>query len=328
MDKTAKPHPQTTDARQQRLVDHFARAAARPTVWQRQSFDRWRKSQSPQRLGADTRRLKTLYAAAEQSVTARAALAWARAHDIEIIVDHTTTAMGYYQKGTGVVAIGMTAFNQPGGLAMAVGTLAHEIRHAWQDHHGLLRWEGHGWARRSALATDIMRQALYEADASAHGELARHECRYGAHIYTARGYKRELRQHFVLWFNRYAEFYADSQCQYQASLLGVPGAVRPNYRTEFSAAVTGQREGLDPFRAEDLDRLGRSFVGVNYLAGAEKLDIFARKIMVPGRACGGYQGGTHPLYNAVRKQQMKEQLRRRPRRQKMPLPGVARGAAA
>ncbi len=91
------------------------------------------------------------------------ALDWAQAHGIEFIVDHTTIAGGYYFPGSGVVGLSKRMMNNK---SYIVGALVHEIRHAWQDYYHMLPTAG------KSFAGYFMREALIEADATAHQSLA------------------------------------------------------------------------------------------------------------------------------------------------------------
>lgn len=272
------------------LSAHFAAQALQAGTqshWQRSNLAAWRDARDDNRARWDEVQLTALRAAMQQSAMGAAALAWADQHGVDIIVDHRTTASGYYWAGTGVIAIAARQVARAAFFAHAVDVLTHEIRHAWQDHQGLLV---HG---------NLPREAMLEADADAHGKLAGLEYKYHltrlriaslqmlqkektdrartALIKTleiaarkdglmCRNSARALRHYFVVWQRQHAAAYAQvwrtSGCDQRFEYL--PPADR----------VT--RIPADGDCESAVKHLGNSFTGINYLQGAPvKMPAFA-----------------------------------------------------
>ncbi len=146
----------------------FAKVAAkaRPPVWVRPHLAQWKKGMSAARVTQDRKLLRQLMRDAKRSPTAQSALNWAKAHGIKFIVDHTTNAGGYYCTSTGVVALSAAALDRTWDPYYGVEVLVHEIRHAWQDHHGIIPSVDN--YRTADLARISILQALYLADEFAH----------------------------------------------------------------------------------------------------------------------------------------------------------------
>ena len=89
------------------------------------------------RVTQDAAALADLIATARRlSPTAAAALDWAEQHGVIFAIDHQCRARGYYLTSTGIVSLHIrTALEKD--RAAAIGTLVHEIRHAWQDYNGI-----------------------------------------------------------------------------------------------------------------------------------------------------------------------------------------------
>lgn len=247
------------------LTEEFAHAAAkaRPPHWQRAYLLEWKQQQTPMRLASDAAMLENIFKAAQRSPVARAALAWANAHDIEFVIDRTTDIGGYYSFQTGVVAISHSDA-QLSYLARfkAVDVLVHEIRHAWQDHHKLLPYVQD--YRAVDLARMTIQQALYEADAYAHGKLAAAQC-----CRSSGDPRLYLQKYFFEWYTGFlTRWYGEQQRDCHGARLGVPGCLMPDSKIELTANIQRElRVGLDPWRREDIEKLGKSFADVNYLSG-------------------------------------------------------------
>lgn len=289
-------------------------------AWQRGNLAAWRAARDEERSAWDAAQLVSVHAAMGESATAAAALDWAQRHGIEIIVDHQTTAGGYYWPGSGVVAVSVGALRD---MATAVEVLTHEIRHAWQDYHGLIYFPANeDVAAGSLLGRDLAIEGLFEADATAHGQLAGAEYRRRqaqervATLRLLQDRKPERGRAELLKILEQSARQAHRACGDAAAALwrhftgwytgGLSCLYNRNRRGEY-AAVLGldapmrgygfsyQRpEGdfrLPPpdfSRREVLDQLGRSFAGVNYLASATARDTVARFLLPPGAAERGF----------------------------------------
>lgn len=139
------------------------------THWDRADFNALKAGWSSERQTNDLRLLRKIFALATDSPLLAQELAWAHQHDIAFFIDYKASkeVTGYYSAGTGVMALHPSVLNNP---ADAVNTLAHELRHAWQDYHGF----GRDRTLRS-FYRDFATQAILEADAEAYGERAREQ---------------------------------------------------------------------------------------------------------------------------------------------------------
>ncbi len=253
-------------------------AQARPPEWQRPLFGRTRLRRDSERVFHERDLLRRIFRLAQGSAVASAALDWARAHRIRFMIDYKTTFGGYYMPGAGVVAIARGVAEGQRGLYGAVDVLTHELRHAWQDHHGLIpRNEA---ALKSNFPGSLIRQGLIEADAYAHGRLAAAQC--AGEVGRARDY---LRYHFREWYaGGAAEIYGAAKRQLTGYRMAISGCTKPYEHIE---AVTGSAgsatDGIDPWSRTDIEKLGKRFEGRNYLATWDD-DRLWRRILSPAMA--------------------------------------------
>lgn len=288
------------------LTAEFAKAAAkaRPVQWMRFEFDSLRATRSEEQRVREQELLANVMALAKRSAVARAALEWAQAHDIKFMIDFTTTAGGYYTRQTGVVAISHDAAAGRHGMYYAAEVLTHEIRHAWQDHHGLL--PNIFDYRGADLGRVTIQQALYEADAYAHGKLAAAQCQ--GEVGSPLNY---LRYHFRNWYaGSPSDIYGVKQREFQGAMVGVKDCTAPNYQTEFKGSPFAQaRAGIDPWRREDIEKLGKSFADFNYLS-SWKNDRLWNCILSPSSAvCQFADHARAPkLAEAVRVRQLRTRV--------------------
>lgn len=292
------------------LTAEFAKAAAksRPAQWHRPQLAKLQAARHDTRRADEKRLLRQIMRQAKASPVAQAALAWAKAHKIKFIVDYDTTAGGYYTRQSGVVAISYAAAEGWRGRHYAVEVLVHEIRHAWQDHHRLLphihNYQG------ADLARVTIQQALYEADAYAHGKLAAAQCE--GEVGSPLNY---LRHHFRNWYaGSMADLYVSHQRQYQGASLRIGTCKMPDYQTEFKAGghLTEARAGFDPWRREDIEKMGKSFAGFNYLSNW-KNDQLWKRILSPSSAVRQFAdaaraGRANKVAEAVRVQQLRQKV--------------------
>lgn len=290
------------------LTAEFAKAAAkaRPVKWDRAQLVALRDRRSVDVLANEKRLLRDVMGMAKRSPTARAALAWAQEHNIEFIIDYATTAGGYYTRQTGVVAISQAAAEGRLGMFYGVEVLVHEIRHAWQDHHRMLPsiYDYRG----ADLARVTIQQALYEADAYAHGKLASAQCM--GEVGSPLNY---LRYHFREWYaGSRADVYGNGQREYQGAQLHVANCKAPNHHVELKGSGLAEvRTGLDPWRREDIEKLGKSFADLNYLA-SWKNDYLWKRILSPESALRQFndKGRAGRVAEAVRVRQLQQRMLR------------------
>ena len=230
------------------------------------------------------------------------------------MIDHQCLANGYYTSGSGVVVVSARLFTRDGRPeGNVIGTAVHEIRHAWQDYYGMIPDFKH-----KKFIPDIIRIGLIEADAHAHGELARAEYFHALDREMIEGtldtsavtkhnasYIDNLLRHnierdarelaetqAVLWreFKKWytgdrAGFYGDAVQKETAVYYGVPNARKPDYKFIFdSQAQLPPCSGIDYTRREDLLRLGKGFNGGNYIAQNGDADWLRCVALNPTRA--------------------------------------------
>lgn len=301
--------------------------------WDRTAFKAYTDGLPPGRVEDDRKKLSRLFLAAAKVPAARAALDWAFDHGVEFIIDRNMGAAGQYHAGTGVLAVSEEMF-APGMLSEVVGTLTHEIRHAWQDWHGLLPNTANGFL------DFYVRQAVLEADAHAYGFLAYHQHEYAdaqKHLeravadgnkYSAQYLGARVEQmagalkkpEAVLWrgFNDWfssdnPEMYGRITLQGVAAQLGLadvaedalstPGLQDELRPPEFSPQGTTQPPltGVDIASADSLAPLGKSFEGRgNYFRQGAR-DFIEKGILSRKAAAAFYKQGAkpHPLVEEV-----------------------------
>ncbi len=305
--------------------------------WKREGFQAWQDSLPAQRRAEDLKILSDIFMQARNSPTLHAALEWAFANDIVFFIDRTTTVGGHYHAGTGVVAVSLRSTER-------AGTLVHEIRHAWQDAHGLLDGVLSDGARHRRFGDQFIRLSLFEADAAAHGSMTTRE------IYTAqeisrlertagifegvpgqqsyikninrsvqasKGRQRYLqenraeimRQYFMDWYSRGTtrQFYGTSLRDFFGAALGIKGRKSPDYKIEFAVASSSYSAAFDPRRLEDVAKMGKAFGGGNYLAGIDR-DTLLKNILSPTAAEKMYEPNpkkTDRVVRNIRRQQLR-----------------------
>lgn len=121
--------------------------------------------QDTKRRKKDQRRIREIRRLMAKSPLGKKLLDWADANNIRIEMDHQTEAGGYYYQGYRIVALSARSSNE-----QLVGTLAHEIRHAWQDFHGMLPSLTQDWNKLQSVGDYITQIKFVEADAFAVGE--------------------------------------------------------------------------------------------------------------------------------------------------------------
>ncbi|HTK84205.1 MAG TPA: DUF6782 family putative metallopeptidase [Patescibacteria group bacterium] len=298
-----------------------------PGQWKRDNLELWRAGHSSERQEKDRQQLAELFNLAAEVPVLKDALDWARDHDIEFIVDHTTRAAGYYFPGTGVVGISRAYM---GNTRYIAGVLVHEIRHAWQDYYGMIPTAGKNFADY------FMREALIEADATAHQDLAMRQYDLSRRIARladldeeraperklgARKIQRErlgeklaqsaqdtaaIWESFGEWFKSWKPgVYGDAAIRRFAITLGVSGIEPKDYKFEYDP-YDGQgppsREGIDASRAENLRELGKSFNDVNYFDADGKRSL-SLEFATAARASSFYSENNvpDPLVEEVRR---------------------------
>ncbi len=266
---------------------------------------------SVQRLAADQTEIDRVLIRAERSPMAQRALAWAQAHDIGVILDRQVQGAGaYYLHGAGVLGLSVPTLGSAN--FYDVVALVHEIRHAWQDHHGLLpSWTQDRFMAQGNVVTSIVQNALLEADAHAHDRAVMQECVTGTPASTT-----DLRAAFVGWHQAKGAFYTRLERDKHGAVLDVGGCLYPDFKIEVLPQETaGRILGVQAERAEDIVRLGKSFDGRNYLAGWYG-DAVARHLHAPDRVMRAFNAtaARDAVIEGVLKKQIGNRMQASPRR--------------
>jgi hypothetical protein len=252
------------------------------------------KHDDDQRRREDAAALQSLIADARRvSPTAAAALDWAEAHGVIFTVDRSCRDIrGYYVPQAGIVAMAFKTLKEKQ-REDTIGTLTHEIRHAWQDYHGLL-------GNPDDDVLDAVRSnALFEADAYALQKRAAAEAEYAFHQNRKPGevlpsFTRmieekcarhmDLHKNFRRWFaDLRGKFYGPYITERHAE--HVLGEKARNFHFENKLQkLDASRKYLDSRDAGDLRLLTTDFAGKPYIpsqqAPRELLDLTE-----PSRAC-------------------------------------------
>lgn len=298
-------------------------------AWNQETLQRFKAGQTPERIAEDNKDLSRVFNLAARSTELKAALDWAQAHGVEIVIDRTSRNVGgYYMTGTGIVAIAANSLRHDTILA---GVVAHEIRHAWQDYHGLIATAAY------RLDHYIIKNALIEADATAHQQLAERQLqlfdsqqrqrtgqdnRPGAHpddIYLMVEEKRLADpQAFMLgafkgWYKSFrATLYGRAAAQRFGRKHGIPGARPPEWNLEVPMGNVIDKTGVDFKHLRRLRKLGEGYDGKNYLDRADIQALRAEQLK-PARARQFFQSSKlstdFALVNQVRRIEAKAQAK-------------------
>lgn len=239
-------------------------------IWQQDEFDQFEKSLAPSRLAHDAEKLKYIFNYCAHRDRLKDSLKWAKDHGIQFFIDHKLVdAGGYYTEGTGVVAVSLANANKP---LYACGVIAHEIRHAWQDYHGLLPYAG-----CSPFADYYARVALIEADARAHQIVSHIE----PHSLRTRDTMWVM---FQDWFDKKAEWYGvRTASDYAQDVLKRPDlALKTAIDAEFRPVQQMPfQAGIDLGALDSIYQLGQTYNDMNYLVEGAGSRDFLRNTVLP-----------------------------------------------
>ena len=271
-----------------------------PSGWDKSALRKFRDGQDDARKAQDAAQLSRVFNLTAKSKSVKEALDWAAANDIDIVVDRTSRNVGgYYMNGTGVVALSAPAFWSDSRLA---GVVVHEIRHAWQDKQKLIS------TAEYRLDHYIIKNALIEADATAHQRLAEQEIRV---FETGETVKRvEKMGQYTGWAKKVHEtevqliadpaayLLAQFRGWYQSSLPSLYGRAAtqrfarqygmrdvkvPDWNIEMTSGKTPTDIGVDFLHRRALRKLGERYDGSNYFKSANLKRVKAEQLS-PARA--------------------------------------------
>ena len=312
-------------------------SAYKPEVkWDQTAYEALRATWSAERVAADEKRLKEMFNLAADSPLLAQELAWAEQHGIRLFVDHTVINLaGYYVPDMGVVAV---AANGAHTQAKYVEALAHELRHAWQDYHGLLN-------RQSAsFSAFFIKGALVEADAEAFGQRARDE--YEAAqlkkqnkpvpedlVESLENESYDLAGKFVSWFltpfhlqyygRQYSQGYAAVVPACKSDVAEGERQIKLPGNRELEAKRDGRGPGINIHNLQDVMQLGRRFSGVrNYLTQLGP-DTLPKLVLSPALADSFYDSATaeqKKLTTRLRKADLRKRLSPKNKREYHPWP--------
>lgn len=136
--------------------------------------------QDKKRQRHDQKRVKGIRALVAQTKIGKALLEWADEHDVRIMMDDQTEAGGYCMMGYRFVALNRKCNDE-----YLAGTLAHELRHAWQDEQGMIPClngvDDPDAPPPQDVGDYITRVKFIEADAFAVGEAVRRTVHFLKH---------------------------------------------------------------------------------------------------------------------------------------------------
>ena len=302
--------------------------------WNRSEFEKLKSTWSPERMAEDEKDLKRVFELAGDSPLLSAALAWAEQHGVEFFIDRQVeNGKGYYTIGTGVLALIPSVLWDP---ARAANVLVHEIRHAWQDYHGLIAWDDKS-PDSGNFADFFINDALIEADAYAFGSLAEKQVaatrqekmlkdtciRSGrpmsAHDQAFLLKQREeiadenavLGEKFQEWFEKWRpEFYGDYFSKKYGLKWGLYDGRLPARNFEFNPPEPSQK-GFDIHDRQAVLRVGVNFSGTkNYLAALGP-KVLPKEILRPSLAntfWGTASADQRKLTTELRKAHLKKKL--------------------
>lgn len=293
------------------------------TRWDQSGFAALKATWSAERIKKDKTRLKSIFNMAAHSPTLKQALAWAEAHGVQFFVDHqSVNCGGYYTPGTGVVAIA-DRYTSASSIAYAVQVITHEIRHAWQDYHGLCPTDFPGPVTTPDFAAYFIQLSLIEADATAFGKRAEGEflaaklkkeniplslCFQAA----LADEKADLRKKFLDWSStpKTTRYYGDAASKHYGRAAGIYKGLQPPRNLEFISEALPLGPGPDITDSQRLLELGKTFSGWNYLAKFPK-DILLKKILSPSMALSFYRAANDDqkqLTAAIRKNCLRQKF--------------------
>lgn len=265
---------------------HNDNTAPATTGWDKSALRKFYDGQSPERRGDDAERLSRVFNLAAKSKSVKEALDWAAENDIDIVIDRTSRNVGgYYMNRTGVVALSDPAFWNDARLA---GVVVHEIRHAWQDKQNLIA------TAEYRLDHYIIKNALIEADATAHQRLAEQEVR----VFDAGEMARKMeekgmdaawqRKHVAAETQKIADpnaFLLDQFRGWYAGMLpsiygraatqrfarqhGMTDVKPPDWNLEMPMIEVPTGTGVDFLHRRSLRKLGQRYDGSNYFKTAD-----------------------------------------------------------
>lgn len=242
--------------------------------------------QMAQRMAIDARDealLCDLCALAQNSPTAMRALHWALINDIRVsLAPREGNTLGTYSTADNYVRLNLGRGTlDRDALLVALGTLVHEIRHAWQDAHGLLPHISSSQMRYGRLDYALAQNALVEADAHTYGMTAVAEVTLGKREAEALGQDLRLegmQGFFRDWFATRAQSYGDKMREQHAASF-----------TRSEGSALDAPTGINPYCRTELLRLGRDFSGnANYIAGINP-DHFTKFYLAPTEILRDYR---------------------------------------
>lgn len=236
--------------------------------WNQASFKTLQKKLGSKRCKRDQDDLKTVFNLAAQVPALKEALTWAEQNGIKFFVDRSAKGVrGYYMPTTGVVALAEHCLKAP---SVAVGTIVHEIRHAWQDFHGFMpsHEKGFSWY--------FLQMAMTEADAVACQNKAINEYSKAfkvKDIFVPEHLSKI--QFFKNWFTERSDFYQKYASEsYDVGFYETARRMEWEYNPRSVRKFPGPGANLSDIRKTE--RIGAGFIsGKNYLTGKLPAHLFS-----------------------------------------------------
>lgn len=285
------------DNRIQTLRARFNTAAEkRPAYWQQGLRNAHRKGIQLRHGWFQGAWRQRVLDAAQKSPIARQALEWAGAHGIDIdVVRSLKGAHGRYDYN-GKIKL---RYRPDAKIHKVVDTLVHEIRHAWQDHYGLLYDRQY---EQLSLSDKLIVSSLVEADAMAMGRLAALECKYSVDNVDA-----YLQGGFTRWFKTQVDLYHDGEVTHH--LKEARKKLGARLHELFFGKAQPQDKAVIDWR-DYVDRLGRKFDGGHYINTSDDLrDFITLKVLPRGRGLRGF-GAIKDISPAAVREDKRERMAR------------------
>lgn len=279
-------------------IEELPPAFRRP-AWDHEPADAFEKRIGRARAGQDQQAIRDIFRKAAGAPMVDEARAWAEEYGVRFIVDYTCTAAGYYQPGTGTVALARMLLDRP---AAAAGILVHEIAHAKQDALGLLP------PPNSFFLYNNIAISFLEAQATAFQKTAKAQAARMIKGKDPAAHGRVLWDDFTGWYaptdrkthiappgsnGSFPDIYGTWTAQGRGYSLRLPGIDAPGFYAEFSPRARRHA----PFELRTLEEefmlLDSDFKGRPWFDKSAAKN-FMKGVLDPGRAMRFYNRDEPP----------------------------------
>jgi hypothetical protein len=278
-------------------------------LWDRQAFDVFYAELTSERRAADAKMLVPIFNLAAKVPLLQSALAWKEEYGVVTFVDRQCTDVsGYYQEGTGVIALSSRRLERKERRAYIVGVEVHEDIHALDDFKGLLP------NARQPFPDYLRNLFLAEAHSYAHQKIAEGQAAMvlpnSLENYVSRDLLQQSPwQHFKNWFfSDKPQIYGEMAMQMWGKKLGIPGARPGNNHYEFDLGLHfSTKPGIDVTNLKDVFLFNAGFDGKPFFDMKEAPEFFA-KVLDPDfalRFCNPDREQPEPMVQAILRRQQR-----------------------